>query len=145
MNDDLKKFWKEASQEIDAERKDYDRKNELWWTTRLSEEERENAFYAVVKRLHRAEVVEQRSFRGTLYGVFGFGTQMYSRAMDCGFMSLHNAVFDGTEFMNMSTASNLEVIGPDGTSVTWPDVENLTITAEDGKVTVSINKGNPYV
>lgn len=145
MDDELKKSLDEVTQEINAEREAYDKQNDLWWTANLSEEDRENAFYAVVKRLHQAEVKEQRSFRGTLYGVFGFGTQMYSRAMDCGFMALHNAIFDGGEFMSMSTATQLEVVDSNGHSVTWPEVNSLSVTAENGHVKIELNTGNPYV
>lgn len=144
MDKKLSDALDEVSESIKQCRDLYDRQNDVWWNS-LSQDEREYAFYAVVKRIRKAELDDRRSFRGVLYGEFGFGTEMYGVAMDAGYMELHNALFDGEEFMSMSTANALEVVGPDNTTVSWPDVENLTITANDGKVTIEINKGNPYV
>ena len=69
---------------------------ESWWCS-LPEEQRELAFYAVVKRIVQAEIVEKRSYRGALYSVFGFGEHMYINGMDCGYMTLHNAIVDVDE------------------------------------------------
>jgi len=71
----------------------YEAKNDAWWNG-LTEEEREDAFYAVIKRMHKAEVVDQGTYRWALYDVFGFGPGMYGRGMDCGYMALHNMIFD---------------------------------------------------
>lgn len=144
MDKELSDALSEMSKAMKKDREDYEKQNEEWWNN-LSQEERENAFYAVVKRVNKAENIDKRSFRGAIYGVFGFDPGMYGRAMDCGYMEVHNAIFDGNEFMEASQATSLQVINTDKTVVTWPDVENLTITTEDGKVTVEINKGNPYV
>lgn len=76
---------------LESERDDYEAKNDEWWNS-LSEEERENAFYAVVKRIYKAEIVDKGTYRYALYDVFGFDAGMYSRGMDCGFMDLHNAI-----------------------------------------------------
>lgn len=69
---------------------------ESWWVS-LSEEERERAFYAVVKRIFKAEIVDKRSYRGALYDVFGFGEHMYINGMDCGYMAIHNSIVDVDE------------------------------------------------
>ena len=66
---------------------------EAWWKA-LSQEERERAFYAVVSRIHRAELVENRSYRGVLYDVFNFEANMYATAMECGYMAIHNSLVD---------------------------------------------------
>lgn len=78
-------------EDMETERKDYETKNNEWWNS-LSEEEKEDAFYAVVKRIHKAEFIDKGSYRWALYDVFGFDPGMYSRGMDCGFMDLHNAI-----------------------------------------------------
>lgn len=69
---------------------------ESWWYS-LPEDQREAAFYAVVKRIVKAEIVEKRSYRGALYDVFGFGEHMYITGMDCGYMALHNSIVDVDE------------------------------------------------
>ena len=84
---------REAQQKAHEE---YEAKNDEWWNG-LTEEEREDAFYAVIKRMYQAEVTDRRSYRGSLYDVFGFDMGMYSRGMDCGYLNLHNMIFDSFE------------------------------------------------
>ena len=71
--------------------KSYEHSVDAWWET-LPIEDRKRAFYAVVKRIHDNELVKQASYRYILYDVFGFDSSMYAVGMDCGFMSLHNAI-----------------------------------------------------
>ena len=68
----------------------YEVDNDKWWEG-LTEVEREDAFYAVIKRMHTAEIKDQGSYRYALYNVFGFAPNMYTQGMDCGYFDLHNA------------------------------------------------------
>jgi hypothetical protein len=70
---------------------------EVWWKA-LSQEDRERAFYAVVSRIFKAEIVEKRSYRGVLYDVFGFDADMYATGMECGYMTIHNSLVDVDEY-----------------------------------------------
>ena len=72
-------------------RKVYEADNDKWWEG-LTEVEREDAFYAVIKRMHTAEIKEQGSYRYALYNVFGFAPSMYAQGMHCGYFDLHNAL-----------------------------------------------------
>jgi hypothetical protein len=58
----------------------------------LTKEQQLQAFCAVVKRIHDGEMKQRRSFRGVLYGVFGFGPNAYAPAMYAGYMDIHNAL-----------------------------------------------------
>ena len=87
----LKEINREIGEAMEAERQEYETANNEWWNS-LSEAERESAFYAVVKRIHKAELIDKGTYRWTLYDVFGFDSSMYTRGMDCGFMDLHNAI-----------------------------------------------------
>ena len=107
-NDALDKLA-EISQEMEKHRKEDEARNDAWWEG-LTEEEREDAFYAVCKRLYQGELKERGSYRYVLYNVFGFDPGMYMRGMDCGFMALHNAIFDGEEFEKMKAVTRFEVI-----------------------------------
>lgn len=78
-------------QQMELESKVYEAENDAWWSG-LSEQEREDAFYAVVRRIYEGELKKQGSYRYILYEVFGFEPSMYIRGMDCGYMSLHNAI-----------------------------------------------------
>ena len=110
---DLLDTLSELGQEMEKARKDYDIMNEAWWNG-LSQEEREEAFYAVCKRIHKAELEQRGSYRYALYDVFGFDPGMYMRGMDCGFMAIHNAIFDSEELMYMKGVTRFEVIDEEG-------------------------------
>lgn len=87
----------ELRQEMEKSRKIYEEENDAWWDG-LTEKEREDAFYAVIKRMHKAELVDKGSYRWALYDVFGFDQGMYARGMECGYMELHNAIVHYEEF-----------------------------------------------
>lgn len=79
-----------------AAQTEYEAKNDAWWNG-LTEEEREDAFYAVIKRMYKAEVVDRGTYRWALYDVFGFDPGMYGRGMDCGYLHLHNQIVNEDE------------------------------------------------
>ena len=68
----------DIGQEMEKSRKVYEHDNDAWWDG-LSETEREDAFYAVCKRLQKGELKERGSYRYVLYNVFGFDPGMYAR------------------------------------------------------------------
>jgi hypothetical protein len=103
----------ELSQEMEKSRKIYEHDNDTWWNG-LTEQEREDAFYAVVKRIHKAEIEDRGTYRYALYDVFGFDPGMYMKGMDCGYMNLHNSIFDSTELAAMKRVNRLEVIDDTG-------------------------------
>lgn len=72
--------------------KSYDERCENWWNS-LTHDEKLQAFYSVIKRLKKGELDENRSYRGILYDVFGFGMEAYGIGMDCGFIDLHNSIY----------------------------------------------------
>jgi hypothetical protein len=69
--------------------------NEFW--ENLSYEDKLKAFYAVCKRIHKADIQERGSYRSTLYNVFDFGMDSYGIGMECGYMDIHNYIFAGIE------------------------------------------------
>jgi hypothetical protein len=101
---------REAQQKAHSE---YEAENDAWWNG-LTEEEREDAFYAVCKRIHEADLVNRGTYRHTLYDVFGFDIDMYGKGIDCGFMAIHNAIFDGEELQAMKKVTRVEVIDEEG-------------------------------
>lgn len=94
-------------------KQEYETANDAWWNG-LTEQEREDAFYAVVKRIHQAEIQDRGTYRYALYQVFGFDPGMYARGLDCGYMALHNAIFDGEELEAMKGVNRFEVIDANG-------------------------------
>ena len=103
----------DITQELEKHRKQHDVEMDDWWN-QLTPEEREAAFYSVCKRLHQGELKERGSYRYVLYNVFGFDPGMYMQGMDCGYMAIHNAIFDGEEFEKMKAVTRFEVIDETG-------------------------------
>jgi len=99
---------REAQQKAHSE---YEAENDAWWNG-LTEEEREDAFYAVCKRIHKADLVDRGTYRHTLYDVFGFDMNMYGRGMECRYMAIHNALYDGLQ--KMKNVTRFEVIDEEG-------------------------------
>jgi hypothetical protein len=103
----------ELSQEMEKHREEYEAANDAWWNG-LTEQEREDAFYAVVKRMHKAELKDRGTYRWALYDVFGFDGGMYMKGMNCGYMALHNAIGDGEDYQAMRGVNRFEVIDDKG-------------------------------
>lgn len=64
---------------------------ERFWNS-FSKQHQLDLFCAVVRRIYQAEIVERRSYRGTLYDVFGFDEAAYALAIEAGYMTLHNSI-----------------------------------------------------
>lgn len=103
----------ELGEQMVKARDEYEKQNEAWWNG-LSEQEREDAFYAVCKRIWKADGEDRGSYRYALYDVFGFDPGMYGRGMDCGYMYIHNAIFDSKDLMKMRQVNRFEVIDKEG-------------------------------
>lgn len=78
-------------QEFQKAKDEYEVENDAWWNS-LTEKERQDAFYAVCKRIYQGDIVDQGSYRYVLYDVFKFGPDMYAGGMDCGYMAIHNSI-----------------------------------------------------
>lgn len=70
---------------------EYDKQCDSWWKS-LSYEDQLKAFHSVVKRIYEGDVKQQGSYRYVLNDVFGFAGDAYLIGMNCGYMSLHNAI-----------------------------------------------------
>ena len=96
---------------------EHEKKNDEWWDS-LTEQEREDAFYAVCKRIWQADGKDGGTYRYALYDVFGFDPGMYALGMECGYMSIHNAICEGEEFSKMKSVNRVEVVDRNGRSYT---------------------------
>lgn len=75
------------------------RYNEKW--NSLSKEDQLDYFCAVIEKLYQGDVVEGRSYRGVLYGVFGFGPEAYVPAQCAGYLNIHNMIYDSNDLSNI--------------------------------------------
>jgi len=142
MNDEQKKALDklaELSQEMEKMREEYEVENDAWWNG-LSEKEREDAFYAVVKRIYKAELQDKGTYRWALYDVFGFGPGMYRMGMDCGYMAIHNAIGDGEDYQAMRGVNRFEVIDDTGRAYTkyLKDDERVRYMLQDDNRTLKV-------
>ena len=79
FNEAMDKFQKEAD----------DHWNSLPYDDRLK------IFCAVSKLIYQGEIRDGKSYRGMLYDTFGFEPDAYAVAQCAGYMSIHNAIYDG--------------------------------------------------
>ena len=128
------KAYKEATEQYEAD-------NNEWWD-KLTEAEREKAFYAVCKRIHKGDIVKNGSYRYVLYQIFGFDMSMYGVGMDCGYMDIHNLLFGGVELKKMTDAKIIS-IKQDGIehTATLEANQNISIKLkdDDNKIEIIIN------
>lgn len=77
----------------------------------LEPEEQLWAFCAVVEKLSKGELDENRSYRGILYDTFGWGPEAYAAAQHAGFLGLHNSIyrFEDLEHVMTNTLKELEI------------------------------------
>lgn len=127
---------REAQQKAHAE---YEAENDAWWNS-LTESEREDAFYAVCKRIHKADLVDRGTYRHTLYDVFGFDMSMYGRGMECRYMAIHNALYDGDELQKMKGVTRFEVIDETGRGYVkyLKDNEGIKYSLQDDDRTLKV-------
>jgi hypothetical protein len=100
MSEDFLRTLSKFGEEYEQARLKYEAENEVWWNS-LTDKNREDAFYAVVKRLHKGEIIDRGTYRYILYEVFRFDAGMYGAGMDCGFMDLHNSIYTREEMRQL--------------------------------------------
>jgi len=142
MSDDREKALQALSdlgQEMEKSRKQYAEENDAWWNG-LSEQEREDAFFAVVKRIHKADLQDGGSYRYALYNIFGFDPGMYMKGMDCGYMAIHNAIGDGEDYQAMRGVNRFEVVDDTGRAYTkyLKDGERIKYSLQDDNRTLKV-------
>ena len=85
---------------LQEEEAKYAEETDNWWYN-LSQEDRERAFFSVVKRIVQGELRDKTTYRGVLYNTFGFDEGSYLMGMSCGFMELHNSIYTQEEMRKL--------------------------------------------
>lgn len=85
--EEMRKIFQEAKEKNEKESEDF-------WNS-LSKEEQLKAFCAVSRRIYQGEITDKGSYRHVLYTVFKFGPEAYGQAQCAGYLSIHNAIYDG--------------------------------------------------
>lgn len=99
MGEDDRQLFEDSSRQFHEAMEEIKEEREAYWNS-LTKEQQLMAFCAVVERIVDAEE-DGRSYRGVLYGEFGFGTEAYGRAQMSGFLTLHNS------YMNQEAEKHL--------------------------------------
>lgn len=84
--------WNDMSNMFTEVMKEIEDDQDKFWES-LSKEDQLKAFCAVSRRIHKGDIEEQRSYRGVLYDVFGFGPEAYAPAQMAGYLAIHNAIY----------------------------------------------------
>ena len=127
------------SQEFEKAHIAHEAKVDEWWDS-ITTEEREMAFYSICKRIYKAELQDGGTYRWALYDVFGFDGGMYRHGMNCGYMAIHNAIFDGEELQKMKGVTRFEVIDDSGRAYTkyLKDGERVKYSLQDDDRTLKV-------
>ena len=75
--------------------------SESFWNG-LNSEEQLWVFCAIVRRLHRGEIEDRRSYRGVLYETFGWGPEAYAPAQCSGYLDIHNSIYNNDDLVNLA-------------------------------------------
>jgi len=85
--DKLDEIQNHFQQVVDAMKQE----QESYWNS-LTPEQQLLAFCAIMRRVYQGELEEKRSYRGVLYGTFGWGPEAYMPAQMAGYLSIHNSI-----------------------------------------------------
>lgn len=115
MNDEIKK--QEVMDALHESGKEFAKASDSWqqmansYYSSLEPEEQLWAFCSIVEKLCKGELDEKRSYRGVLYGTFGWGPEAYAAAQHAGYLGLHNSIyrFDDLEHVMTNTLKELEI------------------------------------
>jgi hypothetical protein len=94
--EELMASLQEVSEVFNAALREIEDQQEAYWAS-LTHDQQLSVFCSVVRRIHRAEITERTSYRGALYGVFGFGPEAYVQAQEAGYLDIHNLQYDTIE------------------------------------------------
>jgi hypothetical protein len=130
---------KEISDVMEEIRVSRERECDNYWD-KLPMEEKEMAFYSVVKRLFDGDVEKGGSYRYVLYNTFGFEPNMYADGMDCGYMTIHNMLYDAKDLRAMMGVNRFEVIDSNGRSYVnyLKKNESIEFSLQDDEKTLKV-------
>jgi hypothetical protein len=86
--------WQELSKKFTEAADNYQKEAEdFFWS--LPYDDRLKVFCAISKLIYKGEIKDQGTYRHVLYENFKFGPDAYAAAQHAGYLSIHNAIFDG--------------------------------------------------
>lgn len=95
--DDLAKFRNSFMEAVEHEKT----LSESFWNS-LNSEEQLWVFCAIMRRLQKGELEDKRSYRGVLYGTFGWGPEAYAAAQCSGYLDIHNSIYNNDDLVSLA-------------------------------------------
>lgn len=86
--------WKELQEKQQEWEKEFEQESEEAWNS-LDKETQLKIFCAISRRIYKAELEDKGTYRHALYRVFNFGPEAYAPAQLSGYLSIHNAIYEG--------------------------------------------------
>ena len=102
-------FSEELSNSFQRWEQELEEDHDKFWNG-LSKDDQLKAFCSVMRRLYKAEIEQNSSYRHTLYDVFGFGSESYVQAQLSGFLAIHNAIWDGERLHSLIDKLEAKVV-----------------------------------
>tara|TARA_B100000886_G_C20402220_1_gene483107 strand:- start:40 stop:492 length:453 start_codon:yes stop_codon:yes gene_type:complete len=103
------------------------KENAKWWYN-LSLEDKQRSFYAVISRMHKAEIEDRGNYRHSLYDIFKFSADMHDVGIECGYKELHDKLEEDDVLDNLS---NLQVSDESGIFNVDVNIDDMEIETED--------------
>lgn len=86
--------WQDISNKFVEAANQYQKECDDLWNS-LPYDDRLKLFCAVSSLIYKGEIEEKGTYRHVLYDTFQFDTDSYAAAQHAGYLSIHNAIFDG--------------------------------------------------
>lgn len=99
----------EISEIYTAVMEDEEKRQEEYWNS-LTKDQQLDVFCCVSRRILKGEIEDCGSYRYVLYDVFGFGMESYTLALDAGYMTIHNAIYDSQRLDEHCANSEIDTL-----------------------------------
>ena len=96
MDEDALKALEELSKTFNEAMAEVEKESEAYWNS-LSKQDQLKAFCAISRRIYKGEIEDRGTYRYVLYDVFGFSPDAYAAAQLAGYLTIHNAIYDGVD------------------------------------------------
>lgn len=93
--------WRGMQKDMQDFQDEFEKDSEKAWNN-LDEDTKLKVFCAISKKIHKAELIDNGTYRYVLYDAFGFGPEAYVPAQLSGYLDIHNAIYDDKRLLGMA-------------------------------------------
>lgn len=77
-----------------------------YWNS-LTYEQKLMCFFAVTKKIHQGDCLENRSYRGVIYDIFEFDMDAYGLGMYSGYFEIHNRILSKEDMLRFEKIESM--------------------------------------